>query len=255
VWFQGDTDRAARFLLEQAETAELGDESLLELLLVHACLTGDPEALRRLDALLHLEVQGVFPRFQNGPLSFDEAEQLVREKLLIGSERVGPRLVEFRARGSLRGWLKVVALRTLVDATRSRSWRQSCRQVSDAALAGIPALAQDPAIRYLRQSYKKQTQAAVAAALQELTVRERCLLRYVHGHNLSLTQLADIYRVHRTTVGRWLEEAYDKLRRTTAAELTHRLPQLPAQDVESLLRALMTEMTSGFGQLLVESTV
>jgi RNA polymerase sigma-70 factor (ECF subfamily) len=60
--------------------------------------------------------------------------------------------------------------------------------------------------------YRRVVDAALRRAVEQLTERDRTLLRSRYSSELDLDQLSALYGVHRATVARWLAHAKDQMR-------------------------------------------
>ena len=61
-----------------------------------------------------------------------------------------------------------------------------------------------PELAYLKERYRDAFTDALSAAVSALSDRDRTLLRLYHVDGLSLEAMAALYRVHLSTVSRWL---------------------------------------------------
>src|SRR4051794_30222078 len=85
-------------------------ELLHDLALSRACAQLVPAALAELDAILREEVARAVRPLNTALV--DDVTQLVRERLLSPGKL---RIAEYRGEGSLRGWLRAIAVRTALN--------------------------------------------------------------------------------------------------------------------------------------------
>jgi RNA polymerase sigma-70 factor (ECF subfamily) len=216
-----------------------------EVELASDCLRGDRESLQRLETLLARTVPLALARWRNARTTADELHQVLRVKLLVGTESSLPKLGEYAGRGALRHWLRLVAVRTLIDLERGRD-RAIPLEAND--LGVLPSDTEDPLLATARRRYREQFKAAFVEAVSSLTPRERNVLRQHYLGQLTLEQLASLYRVHRVTVARWLAQARQTLLRRTRALLGAHLR--PSEvSVESVVHLLRSELAASMQRI------
>jgi RNA polymerase sigma-70 factor, ECF subfamily len=213
----------------------LASIALEDVFLACACLHGDAAALADFDRALMPEVTLVHRRFSQLPIDAADARQRVLERLLLRDE---PALARYGGQGPLRNWLRVLALRMLSNVHA----REGREVPVDAALFDALGGASGEAA-YLKQEYKDAFRDAFAAAVLQLSNRQRSLLRYAFSDGLNVDQIGAIYRVHRATAARWIAAAREKLVEETYAELLGRL-QFTEGDLGSILRAALSQVNT-----------
>jgi len=176
----------------------------------------------------------------------DEIQQSLRVELLVGDPV--PRIREYGGRGELVSWLRVTATRKALKLLRKGNREQ---ELDERVLARSPDAKPDPALRHLRDTYGAELKRAVAEALVRLEVRQRNLLRQHVLDELTIDELALLYRVHRATCARWLADARADLARGARRCLAVTLG-VPAHEVESVLRLLDTDLEVSISRLLRE---
>jgi RNA polymerase sigma-70 factor (ECF subfamily) len=212
--------------------------------LARAALQGLPAAQARVIAV----VDGVLPQLSHLRLTPDELQD-VRSGLLEGFfSPQHPRLARYSGRGSLQGWLRVVLTR---DALTGLKGRRRLSADDDAVLLGrVDAPAELPELNLLRERFRGGVTRAFRKAVASLEVRERNLLKQHYLDELTLEELATLYRVHRASVARWLSTARARVLAGTQRELVETLQLAPA-DAESLVRALHSRIDLSAGMFLV----
>ena len=225
-----DVDVAAwRVHLEPRVTAD-NCESLHagDLLLAFACAAGNAAALRifeeRHRAMLFEAVRTV-----DAANADDTLQELRRRLFLTDGSHGAPRILGYRGTGPLGGWLRVSALRLAIDLRR-RGWREV--PIEEALVPDDPERANAAGVA------RQQDQAVVRSALRDAVAaqpsRSRTLLRYYYSENVGVDELGSMYRVHASTISRWLAtvrtEVFEETRRRLAVAL-----QASPSDVESHL--------------------
>src|SRR5262249_16886073 len=107
-------------------------------------------------------------------------------------------------------------------------------------LSALP-ISGDPELDYVKKQYRDDFREAFQTALEQLSVRERNVLRHSFLYDLSIDQISAIYHVHRATAARWIAKAQDKVLAQTKRHLTKRL-RLSRSECESLVRSLRSRL-------------
>lgn len=172
----------------------------------------------------------------------DEVKQALRVELLVDD----PKIADYAGRGELAAWLRVTATRKALKLIR-RGQREET--LDELLLDHWPAATPDPVHKHLRQTYTTELKSAIHQAFSALEVRQRNLLRQHILDELTIDDLARLYRVHRATCARWLADARAELAKATRKRLVAALG-LPADDVESLLRFLDSDIELSISRIL-----
>ena len=147
----------------------------------------------------------------------DELRQRLRVRLFVSAAGAAPRLAEYSGFGFLQNWLKVTALRAFVDVTRSEGPERNAVELDD-------LLADDktsPTGAVARAQLQHVVKVAFAAAVAELSPRERIFLRHTLIDHHTLDQVAAAYAVHRATVARVLSQAKESIMTAMRTTLTN----------------------------------
>lgn len=200
---------------------------------------GHPAAMARFEAELIPEIDMVYRRFGNLPLSHDEVRQRVRAKLLTGEP---PAIVSFRATGPLRAWVRSVAARLLLNvAAREQRELPHDEDFLDALVDSEPEAER----AYIRHACRAEFRAALRSAIATLDPRERAVLKYSLADGLSIDAIARIYRVHRATAARWLQHG----KRAVAQEAHRQIASdlaVSDEEAESIVRAALSGIGSSW---------
>jgi RNA polymerase sigma-70 factor (ECF subfamily) len=217
-------------------------EHLADLFLAWASARWDDVALRHLEQLISREAEAAARRVDGAPAFVDEVRQAVRVRLL-GAEDGRVRLDEYAARGPLRGWLAVAALRVALNL------RRAARPASPDLLADLVSGEADPELRHLKTLYRAEFREALEAALRALPERERAVLRLSHVDGLKMTQLARLYGVHETTAARWVARAAANVAEDARRRLMTRL-QLSPSSFDSVARMVLSNLDLSISRVL-----
>jgi RNA polymerase sigma-70 factor (ECF subfamily) len=205
-----------------------------DLFLAAACAEAVPGAAAALDRTFFTDLRADLAR-RRSTLDLDDVLQSLRAKLLVGPP---PALAAYSGRGRLRNWLRVVAVRLLLNlATRGPQDRPGPRELSEET----PVLGPDPELEQLKQLYREEFRAAFHAALPRLEPAERNLLRQAVVEELGIDALAELLGVHRATAARRLAAARERLGALVREELGVRL-QVAGHDLESILRLVRSRI-------------
>ncbi len=213
------------------------------LLLAAATLAGQSAAVACFDQVLRAEVRRAVSPLDTSNTLVDEVTQLARERLLVGSDG-RPRLADYAGQGALAAWLRAVAVRLALNAKRPGAREEVVAQVPDTALADP-----DPELALLRSRHREQFKAAFAAAVAQLSPRERTLLRLTTLDGLTLAQAGKMYGKDASTVSRWLAAARATLLESTRRTLAETL-RLGSGELDSVMRAADSELNLSISRLL-----
>ena len=208
-----------------------------QLFLACACARGDERALRHFHESVLPSLDGALARMRLDPFDRDEVRQLVLEKLFVPHEG-SPRIETFTGRGELAGWARAIAVRTALNYLRDH---RRAELVGDDDLDELPDIADDPELAHIRDHYRDRFAHAFRAAVAALSDRERTLLRYHYVDGLALHQIAAIYRMHRSTAFRWLDDARAAIVRHTRDALRIEIA-ISSSGIASIVRLIESQL-------------
>lgn len=218
---------------------------LADLLLAHHAIRGDPHAVPAITAQL-AALRHPLRRTGADETLIDDLLRDLPAELIAPREDAAPRLHGYRGRGPLPAWLRVIAVRAVVERRRRR---EGSPADVDATIAELATPELDPELALLRRRYGDDFRAAFAWAVDGLVSADRALLRQHHIDGVSLDALAGLHRVHRATVARRLAaargEIFDRVRRRLVHEL-----RVGGDTVDSILRLVRSELDVSLGQYL-----
>jgi RNA polymerase sigma-70 factor, ECF subfamily len=221
----GDDELAA---YASARGVELALACVPDLYLACAMARGDAAAIRAFDGLLAAELPAAIAHLDGGTALLSDVEHAVRERVLGAA---GPgKILEYKGRGALRGWLRVVAVREALQLLRQRKREAPMPEDHD-----IAARLDAPDDSALSQRERDTHRAAFRAALASLTVRDRNLLRQHYLHGATIDELGALHGVHRATAARWLADLRDLLLQRTRQHIAEAL-RLTGGELEDEMR-------------------
>jgi RNA polymerase sigma-70 factor (ECF subfamily) len=219
-----------------------------DLFLACACMHGAPEALRAFDAKLLSRIPIYLGRLDAVPGLADETRRALLDKLFVTEEGRPPKILQYRGRGSLEGWLRVVSLRVAQNLMQSeRSRHALIDEAGTVAEAIAPAC--DPELELMKAGSRDEVVAALREAMASLGNRERALLRFAFVEQMTPARIGSVYGVHRTTAMRWIEAAQGEILARTQARLMTRL-RLSPSECESLFHLVKSRIDMTVSSLL-----
>lgn len=204
----------------------------------------NPAALRVFEDKLVPHVDQALRRLRLPPTTKDEVRQTVRTDLLVGNG--APKIADYAGRGELAAWLRVTATRKALSLLRKTNREEV---LDELLLDHLPDASIDPAEQHLRAKYVAELKRAIHDAFAALEVRQRNLLRQHILDELTIDDLARLYRAHRATCARWLADARAELGKATRKRLIASLG-IDRDDVDSLLRFLDSDIELSISRIM-----
>ncbi len=240
---------AAGIATQRDPAAALARLRVEDLFLAQWCATGDPRAITEFERVHRADVEGVLARFRKLAVTSDELRQTLRIKLFVASNGKPPRIADYSGFGFLQNWLRVTALRALVDVARRERTRKLEELLADDDLLGLPVLGPDLGAAVSREQVSHAIKQAFAQAVMALAPRQRNFLRHTHVDALTLDQIAALYGIHRATVARTLAQARAELVESTRRELATQLG-VTADSLDSVVRAADSRIDLSLSRVL-----
>jgi len=205
-----------------------------ELYLVCGCLRGQRDALQEFERTYRSQLEAAARR--GGATQPEEIVQHLRVRLMVGPE---PRLRKYAGTGSLKRWLKIACTRLALDTGRSDRSREG-RGEEHGRLATQLA-DHDPELKLLKVKYRETFKQAFAEAMRGLTPRARNMLRLHLVNQLTIDEIAPMYKVHRATAARWLARARAEVQERSRARLGELL-HTDERDVDSIMHLIASRL-------------
>jgi RNA polymerase sigma-70 factor (ECF subfamily) len=215
--------------------AECGKLNVEDLYFVLACARGDHQALGEFERrhvpqlLISLQRRGLREETVN------EAVQALRHTLFVARDGEAPRILEYGARGPLRGWLRVVATRLAFRMVRPEKRNVSFDESMDDRADG------DIELSYLKKKYGAAFRQAFRESLESLPVRDRLLLKQRFVLHMTVTDLGVLHGVDASTVSRWATTARERLVEGTRTAMMRQL-HLSENEAASVLRLIRSQI-------------
>jgi RNA polymerase sigma-70 factor (ECF subfamily) len=232
------------FVRERAtDDADLAQLRVADLFLAYRALLGDPAAIGELRAILD-QLRGALLRTGAGAAAAGELIADLPADLVARRGDLAPRLAAYGGRGPLAGWLRVVAVRALVDRRRRAGVATDDEMVEELA---APEL--DPELALLRRRYAAELGAAFSAAVAGLDPLDRLLLRQRYLDGLGIDRLAALHGIHRATAARRLAGIRGELSAAVRRILLAKLGVADAT-LDSIIRLVGGELEVGLDRYL-----
>jgi RNA polymerase sigma-70 factor len=223
--------------------------SIEDLFLACGCLQGDEVACRRFFERCAGTISGVLRGLKLPVERLEEVQSLVFERLFfVGDAGQPAKIACYLGEGDLSAWVKVVTVRLLLNQLRQQG-RQ--RLDFDAELVDrVVDRSDEPAdLRYMKAMYRGQFRRAFGHAVEQLSPRQRNVLRYQLLDEMSAAEIAKVYHVHRATVFRWQKEIQSVLLHRTRDHLQQQL-DLDRGELDSIVRLIQSSWDVGVSGIL-----
>ena len=217
-----------------------------DLYLAMALAEGDNVAVKVFEAELVPQIDVALRRLRLAGGTADEVKQALRFELLVGKDGIR-KIGDYAGRGELAAWLRVSATRKALKIIRKIDREETLDEI---LLDHWPDATPGPESKHLRTQYTTELKKAIREAFASLEVRQRNLLRQHILDELTIDDLARLYRVHRATCARWLADARADLGKLTRKRLMTALG-MPTNDVDSLLRFLDSDIELSISRILM----
>lgn len=227
----------------------LAQLSLAELYLACACMRGLPSAIELFERNYLAKLPGLLKGPKQPEAMLDDVCQVARVKLLVPTPEAAPKIAEYTGRGALLSWVRVTAVRIAIKLRAVE--KPASEQDADTVFAALPAPGLDAELDLIKRRYHTDFRQAMREAFSALSADERHLLRLYFVDQLSMYELASLFRVNQSTVSRWLKSARQGVYEETRRRLQARLGLSP-RDFQSFLAVLDSQLELSISQLLGE---
>jgi RNA polymerase sigma-70 factor, ECF subfamily len=221
-----------------------------DMLLAFASGAGCPNAVKLLRDKTQSVIHAASRKINDSSAFVDEVSQRLFEKLLVSAPDGSPRILAYGGRGAIGAWVRVAAMRVAIDIMRQQ--RGVNEPADDQVLEELDLTGQDPELEYIRFRYADEVNGALRQAFGVLTARERTILRMHLLDGLNIDSIGVLYRVHRSTVARWIARARDTILEESHTRLQRRLGATDSE-VRSLERLVKSDLRVCLSELLASS--
>lgn len=238
------------FVARRIELSTLRSLDLLraeDLYLLCAYLKGSAAAVPLFESRCFKPVTVALRRIGADAEMIQDVRQNLCQRLLL-DRVIDPNHKHYMGAGDLASWMCVCAVRE-VGHRRERRGRDVPFDAHN--LSNLRIQDDDQELAYLKQLYRNEFKEAFQEALGALSLRERNLLRYNVLQGLNIEQIGAIYRVHRSTVARWIAHAREVLLHKTRENLSRRV-RMSTGELESMLRMIESQIDVSLRRCLDE---
>jgi RNA polymerase sigma-70 factor (ECF subfamily) len=208
-----------------------------------ACSRGDPVALAEFDRLFLSQVP-TYLAHRSAPALADDVRAMLGEQLFVTTPERPARILGYEGKGPLGGWLRTMAVRAAIDLQRGDRRYAPLEAAAPAAGSQL-----DPELDTIKAQYATEFKSAFEETLRTLPTRQRNVLRMYFLDQVPMEAIGAVYRVHRTTVVRWIADARTAIIEETCRLLRSRLG-LSEAAVESLLGVVQSRVDVSLRRLL-----
>ncbi len=218
----------------------LPEDIAVEVALVFAFAEGDREALKILEREYLAKLPRVLVHMSLADDVVEDVGQEVRRKLLVGDP---PKLREYVGKGSLRGLLKVTAVRTAISMLRKTARESPAEEQLELAASG------DLELSFLKQKYRGAFSESFERAIRGLDPSDRNLLRLHFLGKVTLPALATMYGVHRATIIRRLAKTREVIEKQTRRGMREAL-SIQNEELNSIMDLVRSRMDISVARML-----
>jgi RNA polymerase sigma-70 factor, ECF subfamily len=218
-----------------------------DLYLACGCHHHVPEAFQAFESSYLLGIDRFVGIVRSDPDFVDEVRQHLRQRLFVKDASGSAKISMYSGRGTLKGWIGVVAQRTALSLLRRMNPHRS--EPLDETVDTVAAL-DDPELSYLRKRYGAEFRDAFRAALEILSERERLILHLNIVNGVTLDRIAAMYSVNQSTVSRWAATARQAVRDEVHRQFAERL-SVTCDEFASLIRLLQSDLDLSISRAFV----
>ena len=238
------------YLAEKLSPSEPLFESLQQLhledlYLACACIAKDKEALTILQKdyfqTLQLQLKGL----ANHEELEIELRQQVWERVCHAVEKA-PKILLYAGSGPLKAWLQTILTREALGVLRKAKKE---RPAGDELFWRLASPQDDQEQLYLKELYKDAFKDAFQQALQDLSAKERNILKYHYLDGLNIDKIGLLYRVHRATIARWLVKIREDLMQSTFTHMNKALG-VSEEAAKSVFRMIQSQIDVSLFRML-----
>jgi RNA polymerase sigma-70 factor (ECF subfamily) len=207
-----------------------------DLYLVCACLERARGAVDAFETAYAKVIRRAVSRIVPAGEDRADAEQRVRQHLLVGAAGGEPALAKYPGRAPLAKWIPVVAIRMAISLNRSETAERKLRHK-----AAAEAMEASPEDLLMRAELRSAIEPAVAEALDRLTKRDRLILRLYLVGGMSLSAIGVTLGLSQQAVSKRLANARKELLEDIRTDVARRL-NITATELSSVMRFVASQL-------------
>src|SRR5262245_7591642 len=171
--------------LDDGSPRALDKLAIEDLYLACACAAGVRGAAAAFETEHGAAIRRVVSRVISTRDDREDAEQRVRQHLLVGGRDAGPAIAKYFGHVPLAKWVPVVAIRVAISLKRTESAERRLRDK-----AGAEAIGVSPEHMYMQKELRSVLEPAIADAIGRLGDRDRLILRLYLVGGMTLQAIA-----------------------------------------------------------------
>jgi RNA polymerase sigma-70 factor (ECF subfamily) len=241
----------ARYLarcMQHAPGADLDQLAAADLYLACACVGRARGAAAEFEAQYAKVIRRAVSRVVAASDDRKDAEQRVRQHLLVGAGAAGPALAKYPGRVPLARWIAVVAVRVAISLRRSENAERRLREK-----AGAEAIGVSPEHLLMKAEIRRVFEPAVEQALARLTDRDRLILRLLLVGGMTHHAIAKCLGLSHQAISKRLAKARESLMKDIRAAVAGRL-ELPKSELSSVMRLVASQLDVNVSRVLSASS-
>lgn len=228
-----------------------------DLYLAAACVARSRTALVAFDRHYLRHVPNMLAYLKPSSDLVEEVQQQLRCRLLTAPSGEQPRLSEYAGRGALLMWLRSAAVRTALNILDRAENRNSVEWTEENdGLQRIEAKhgggSTDVEQALTKERYREVVREAFLAALGGLPREQRNLLRLYYLDGRSMEEIGTIYKAHKATISRRMEEARIAVLDSVRGQLRNRL-KVSVCEIDSLVKLIASQIDVSLSDVLRSS--
>ncbi len=228
----------------EAQNSETTPERAADIYLACACQEGDSAGLRWFEIKLLPGVRAAVSRFVRSPDAVDDTVQELLQRLFCGPQ---PKICGYAGRGPLWKWLRIMSVRIAQEMRHARGLAPIAS--SDV----VEKILQEEVPRetlLVQKRYAGTIRQALTRAIEALPADDKALLRLQYLERQGIDRLAALFRAHRATMARRLQQIRRRIATDVRAQIGAHLPNLSAEEAKSLWRALRSQVHLSLSRLI-----
>ncbi len=233
---EGFASHLGRVLELEATPSALAELQIEDLATALLAATGQARAIERMEREIFREVPSFVRRIDASPSFGEEIQQAVRIRLIMPNEAGRTRLLDYKGKGPLGGWVRVTAIRLALNLKNASRREGEFDEFKD-----VPVNFSSLDGRIVRAQLAAPAKLAISEALGSLEPELRASLRLYYGQGLSIDQVGELLGVHRATAARWIQKARERMESDIKRRLTEKLGTRPGE-IGPLLELLTSRM-------------
>jgi RNA polymerase sigma-70 factor, ECF subfamily len=228
----------------ESESAALTPERAADIYLACACQEGDSAGLRWFEIKLLPGVRAAVARLVRSPDAVDDTVQELLQRLFCGPK---PKICGYAGRGPLWKWLRIMSVRIAGELRHARGLAPT---VSPDVVEKILQEEVPRETLLVQKRYAGTIRQALTRAIEALPADDKALLRLQYLERQGIDRLAALFRAHRATMARRLQQIRRRIATDVRAQIGAHLPNLSADEAKSLWRALRSQVHLSLSRLI-----